>query len=670
MTTRFVFLAGVACLAMPAVALAQDTGDTNVIVVTGRGLDETPATPAYDVVNIPSEQIVATGSGRIEDALSNVAGFQEFRRSDSRSSNPSAQGVALRALNGNATSRAQVLLVGVLLVVLLFGFFLLSLFLFVLFCFFRVTRGGGSGSFGSGALAGTSEMESADAQELGLFNGQALVNDRGETQVSGCFAPERGKGSAVGAGEWDRGQGFWTTPESQRVPASARARYDSWTAQARVVEPLGSDIELQARGMAFDDNRTLRFVGADSESKGEDASLRLVGRGDWKIDALVYGQWRNFSNFVISSISFKKTLDQRDTPSTGFGGKLEVRPPVGPDNVLRLGTDFRLSDGDLAEDTYSAGTQRKTGTHLAGGHNSDVGLVAEDDWTLGPVILTGGLRADRWSIRDGYYQALNATGTVTEDDTFNDRSGWETTWRAGALATVAKGVRLRAAAYTGLRLPTLNELYRPFVVFPVTTQANANLKNERLEGYEGGIELDPSDWASFSLTAFDNKLKNAISNVTIGANLKQRQNVDAIHAQGIELQASVRSGQFSLLGSLAYTDSTVEASGTQAQLDGLRPAQTPKWSTSATLAWTPKERMRFAATLRHTGAAFEDDLNSDVLPAATTRDLFAQVPVWKELSVVLRGENVFDATIVTRSQGGSMDYGTPATVWAGLRWGY
>ena len=36
---------------------------------------------------------------------------------------------------------------------------------------------------------------------------------------------------------------------------------------------------------------------------------------------------------------------------------------------------------------------------------------------------------------------------------------------------------LRAAAYTGLRLPTLNELYRPFVVFPVTTRANAALAN-------------------------------------------------------------------------------------------------------------------------------------------------------------------------------------------------
>src|SRR3569833_1719800 len=185
MTTRFVFLAGVACLAMPAVAFAQDTGDTNVIVVTGRGLDETPATPAYDVVNIPSDQIVAIGSGRIEDALSNVAGFQEFRRSDSRSSNPSAQGVTLRALNGNATSRAQVLLDGVPMADPMFGYSPRASIMPDQIRNIRVTRGGRPRPSGPGAPPGTLDMDSADAQELRLSNGQALVNDRGETQASG-----------------------------------------------------------------------------------------------------------------------------------------------------------------------------------------------------------------------------------------------------------------------------------------------------------------------------------------------------------------------------------------------------------------------------------------------------------------------------------------------------
>lgn len=108
-------------------ATAQDSGEDIVssdipIIVTGTGLPPTSATGAYDVRELDREDMIATGSGRIEDALSKVSGFQQFRRSDSRSSNPSAQGVTLRALGGNATSRALVLLDGVPMADPFFGY--------------------------------------------------------------------------------------------------------------------------------------------------------------------------------------------------------------------------------------------------------------------------------------------------------------------------------------------------------------------------------------------------------------------------------------------------------------------------------------------------------------------------------------------------------------------
>jgi outer membrane receptor protein involved in Fe transport len=56
---------------------------------------------------------------------------------------------------------------------------------------------------------------------------------------------------------------------------------------------------------------------------------------------------------------------------------------------------------------------------------------------------------------------------------------------------VANGVTLRGSAYSGLRQPTINELYRTFTVFPVTTNANPLLGNERLKGVEGGVDLGP-----------------------------------------------------------------------------------------------------------------------------------------------------------------------------------
>ena len=92
-----------------AVAAATPTfaqTDEPVIIVTGTGLEATPAAPAYDTQEIDRDQLLSVPSGRIEDALSSVAGFQQFRRSDSRSANASAQGATLRALGGNAKDQA------------------------------------------------------------------------------------------------------------------------------------------------------------------------------------------------------------------------------------------------------------------------------------------------------------------------------------------------------------------------------------------------------------------------------------------------------------------------------------------------------------------------------------------------------------------------------------
>jgi outer membrane receptor for ferric coprogen and ferric-rhodotorulic acid len=80
--------------------------------------------------------------------------------------------------------------------------------------------------------------------------------------------------------------------------------------------------------------------------------------------------------------------------------------------------------------------------------------------------------------------------------------------------------------------------------------------------------------------------------------------------------------------------------------------------------------MTFIATLRHVAGQFEDDLETDLLTSATTVDLFAQVPVAGRLSAVARVENLFDETIITRNQGGSIDVGVPQTVWIGLRYGF
>ena len=649
--------------AQPLWAASASASNTDIIVL-GRGLPLPPGTPAYGSTVIDREDLLNSTSGNIETVLSDVAGFQQFRRSDSRSANPSAQGATLRALGGNASSRTLMLLDGVPIADPFFGYIPFSAIVPDRLSAVRVTRGGGTGAFGAGAVAGTIELASADRNDLPLLSGSGFYGSKNSSQLTGDFAPNVGDGFVSLSGRWDRSDGFQTTPASQRVSATVPARYESWSTGARAATPISDTLELQAHMLVFRDNRTLRFRGADNSSEGEDASVRLLSRGSWAFDALAYVQARNFSNIVISSTSFRQTLNQYSTPSTGLGGKIELRPPVGDHNVLRIGADIRHADGRDNEDAFNGGTGALTFHRHAGGNQTTTGLFAEDDWTIGRLVLTGGARADRWSIRDGFFQSITPTG-VTTTNLFPNRSDWEFSGRAGALFKLTDAITLRGAGYTGFRLPTLNELYRPFSVFPVTTQANAQLKPEKLKGVEAGFDIKPMPALNFSATAFYNRLDDAIANVTIGINLRRRDNVNAVVAKGVELTGSARIGSFSLAASYAYSHSVVDAPGLA--FDGLRPAQSPRHNATATLAWEGGSGAGLSATVSYVGKQYEDDLQTDALRGALTVDAIAKLPVGKGITLVARGENLFDEKVVTRNQAGSIDLGTPRMLWIGFR---
>ena len=101
-------------LALAAPAFAADApapaGAVSEVVVTG--LPEAKGDTAYDVRVLDTQTLRASSSGRLDDVLFNVAGFQEYRRTDTRAANPTSQGATLRSLGGNASSRALVLLDG------------------------------------------------------------------------------------------------------------------------------------------------------------------------------------------------------------------------------------------------------------------------------------------------------------------------------------------------------------------------------------------------------------------------------------------------------------------------------------------------------------------------------------------------------------------------------
>jgi outer membrane receptor protein involved in Fe transport len=270
---------------------------------------------------------------------------------------------------------------------------------------------------------------------------------------------------------------------------------------------------------------------------------------------------------------------------------------------------------------------------------------------------------------------------VLRDEHNPRRSGWLPTARGGVLAPIGSGLSLRAAAYLGWRMPTLNELFRPFRAGADATAANPSLKPERLAGAEAGLEYANGPWR-LSLTGFANRLKDAIANVTLGQGpgtfpqvgivaaggaFRQRENVDAVAVRGIEASAQWSRDPWSLLAAASVTHARMETSGAAAALNGLRPAQTPRFAGTLSASWE-RGRKGASVVVRRAGAQYEDDLNSRVLTAATTVDAYASWPLARRLQLVARVENATDALVMAGvGADGSVERATPRTLWLGLR---
>jgi outer membrane receptor protein involved in Fe transport len=663
------------------VALPPDP-PAEVVVVTGRALPEARSDRIFLTNDIDRGRLERSPVRDLEQILRQVPGLQLFRRSDARSGHPTSQGVTLRGLGGNASSRALVILDGVPQSDPFGGWVNWPAYDPASIARIRVVHGGGSVINGPGALAGTIEMTSWLEQAL---NASVALGSRDSRDArifaGGSIAGGKFALSAHGA----EGEGFNPVTAQTRGPADRRAPYRQGSLRALWAAPLQGGVELQVAALAFTDRRERGLAFTDNRTDGADASLRIVSSGRWQWSALGYGQWRELKSSFASvssgrSVASRASL-QDSVPSHAVGGSFEVRPPAGDGSELRMGGDFRRSVGESRE-LYSYVNGDPTRRRVAGGQTLTAGLFAEATISSGPATLIGGARLDRWRISNGrLHEVVIASGTTLRDDRVGARSGWLPTGRIGGELRLGGGFNLRSAAYLGWRLPTLNELFRPFRVGPDATAANPLLQPERVRGVEVGGRYNARG-LRLSATWFANRLRDPVGNVTLaqgpgqfpgvgfvaaGGDYRQRQNLYAIKVQGVEISAEYKRGEWRTHAGISSIDARVQARGAAYLLNGLRPAQTPAIGYTAGLEWESEQRM-LSLVLRHVGAQFEDDLNRDKLPSVITLDALAAWPLTGRLQLLARAENLLDKTVAAGIAGdGSIERATPRTLWLELR---
>ena len=660
---------------LAAVLLLQPTVET--IVVTGRGLPDEP--PGQHRL-ILDDELGRSASGRMEEVVRNVAGLTSFRRSDSRSSHPTAQGLTARGLGGNAASRFAVEVDGVPQADPFGGWINFVALDPALADRLIVTRGGNGGVvYGPGALAGTLSIDSIASAD-GLLRGALAYGSRDSLAGNVLFGAALGSAKLIAGVAHQRGDGFAPVVAGDRRAVDRAAPYRQSSGRIRLLAPLGST-EVQASLSGFDDRRDRGVDFTENRGRGVDASLRLVGPS-WSL--LAYRQWRAFVSEFASVASGRATvspaLDQHDVPASGWGGKAMVKPRLGAVEAT-LGAEIRGTDGETNERfLFTAGVPGRE--RRATAETLTYGMFADGSAKFGQTTLGAGARIDRWQIADASLFERNIGGTVITDAAFGDRNGHQWSLRAGIDHRLSPTVAMRASAYRSWRLPTINELVRPFRVGPDATAANAALEPERLVGAEAGIDWRPVDNARLSATVYANRLRGAVANVTLAAGpgafpgvgfvaagglYRRRENLDAIVARGIELDGEWRRGPWSLSGSLALTRARIDDDGLAAFLNGERPAQVPGIQAALTGAWEQEGRLA-ALTGRHIGKQDEAEGDPEPLPAAWTIDAVGRWPIHGRLSLDVRAENITGARVVTSVLAdGTRERATPRTLWVGLR---
>lgn len=655
------------------------------VVVTAARLPPSPAEAAFSVVRLDRAEVRA--QPRLDEALKQVPGVSLFRRSSSQAANPTTQGLSLRSFAPSGAGRALVTLDGVPQNDPFGGWVIWSALPPESIEAVSVVRGAGAGPYGAGALTGVVALE--ELSTPGAVAGEVSAGELETWRGSGAAVLSNGAADLFLAASAQDSAG-WIPVREGRGAADAPLTLSGWSLAGRVQAPLGSG-ELAARLSSFEEERGSGLTGGGSAARGSSASLSFAvppspARIGYRLQG--WGRTSDLENqFVAVGAGRAFTTPaniQYATPAVGWGVNAAVRGLSGG-VTWEAGADLRAAEGETRERFRNLGAGF-TRSRVAGGRTVVGGGYGEVTWAGGEWLLTGSARLDAWATREGHRVERDlASGAVMFQEESEDRDGVIPTARAGVRRELGGGLHLRAAAYSGFRPPTLNELYRPFRVGNDITEANAALEPERLHGVEAGIG-GRREGLAWNATIFLNRLKDPVTNVTIGVGpgvfpdfpaagfipaggvLRQRQNAGAIEAAGGEADVERAMGELlSLRAAVAYTVAEVDGGEAAAQLTGLRPAQAPRLTATAGAVWRPLDRLRLQADVRYESARFEDDLNARVLDAAWRVDARAEWALTPAISAYLAADNLFDTAIETgETAEGVVGYDAPRVVRVGL----
>jgi vitamin B12 transporter len=221
----------------------------------------------------------------------------------------------------------------------------------------------------------------------------------------------------------------------------------------------------------------------------------------------------------------------------------------------------------------------------------------------------------------------------------NDRFDNATTYRVQGSYRFDGGTRLRAAAGSGIKNPSMTEL---FGYNPSTFIGNPDLKPEKSKGWEAGIEQSFAEGAALiGVTYFDSTLENEIYTDFLPGFMSTPGNRATESTQeGVEFFGTARLGaNWRIDASYTYLD---------AQENGVEEVRRPKNIASLNVGWRVLDgRAGLQLTVRYNGEMYDNNWTLVgpplvVMPEFTLVNLGGDFRINDSLSLYGRVENLLD----------------------------
>jgi outer membrane receptor protein involved in Fe transport len=603
-----------------------------IVVTASRGAEQLATASATTVVT--SAELLNSAGGALDDVLRNTPGFTLFRRSSSRASNPTTQGVTLRGVSGSGASRTLVLADGFPLNDAFGSWVYWNRVPQAAIDRVEIVRGAAGDLYGADALGGVVQVLTFPAGRTRLradVDGGSHATRRGS--VFGSV--QRSGWNLLGAAESLRTDGVLIVGRESRGPVDTRSDSDYDTGFAAGGYDNGTS-HVAFRFSQYREHRgngTPLQVNTTDWKQGSGDAGGSIGGGAW-IARAATGDAAYYQTFTaVAADRASERLTTVQTTPTRFSMASGQWARGWGNQTLLVGAEGRRTRSTVQETRYAVGGAA-SGPFLSGGRETAAGGFARVSLAARQLTLVLGARADAWR--------SHPNDTTLPTHTANFVSP-----RASAAWSVSNRAAVHAAAYRSYRTPSLNELHRGFRAGNILTNPNPELDPETLTGAEGGLLLTPGR-VSARVTGFWNELQHAITNVTIASTpaqiTRQRQNTDTVRATGVEFEAGIRPGtRWTISGVATVTRSKFARTPAQPALQGKRVPQVPKFQLGGTMTYSDPRGFTGSLQARMFGTQFDDDLNLFLLARYGVVDASVSQSLARGVNVFAAVENLLDA---------------------------